>query len=46
MIVENKKVTIWHKITDLLHNMEYLKHLDFGQVPSGVLHDIVGSLQR
>lgn len=45
MVLESKKASIWHKITDVLHNMQCLKHLDFGQVPSGVLHDIVGSLQ-
>ena len=46
IIIGEKKSATWHKITDVLHNMEHLKYLDFGRVPAGVLHDIVGSLSR
>ncbi|XP_028396109.1 uncharacterized protein LOC114520097 [Dendronephthya gigantea] len=44
IFIGKKKCETWHKITDLIHNTEHLKYLDFGRVPAGVLHDVVGSL--
>ena len=46
IVIGEKKSATWHKITDLLHNMEHLKYLNFGRVPAGALHDVVGSLSR